>query len=368
MRTILVTIALASAGAAHAQSSPAWRFTEELRIGSDADDANGFSDIRGLLVDHKGNIWILEASLQEIRLFDPAGKHLKTVGRKGKGPGEFTYADGMALAPDGLIWVHDPQNARFSIFDQDGKFVRQQLATSNGYGYLWRGGIDRQGRIWDQIFYHDPKNPDASLVRRASPDWSKVDTLTLPSCKRPGASAEETSFKLPRGYYGVPYYPGPVVAIDYDGASLWCGPSSADYRITRVGIGANDTLARLSGRADALPVTATERDSAIARVKTFMKQAGEAPLDWSRIPRVKPLLQGAFVDEDGRLWVRRTTAAKTAAFDLYSREGRPLATLNIPLPLNGWVRPVIRNATGYFLVQEEGEIPYVVRGKVGPAR
>src|SRR5207244_1014807 len=99
--------------------------------------------------------WILEYSTKDIRIFDPSGKHLRTIGRSGKGPGEFTYPDGMALAPDGLVWVHDPQNARFSIFDQEGKFVRQQLALTNGYGYVWQGGIDRQGRIWDHLILYD---------------------------------------------------------------------------------------------------------------------------------------------------------------------------------------------------------------------
>lgn len=357
-----------AAGALQAQSVPEWKYTEELRIGSEADDPSGFSDIRGLVVDKKGNIWIIEASLQEIRVFDPAGKHLRTVGRKGKGPGEFTYADGMAQAPDGLIWVHDPQNARFSIFDQEGRFVRQQLAASNGYGYVWRGGIDRQGRIWDQLFHHDPKDPELALVRRASPNWTAVDTLALPKCTSPGQDREAAYFKSGGSFASVPYFPGPVVAVDYNGAALWCAPTGAQYRAVRIGIERKDTLARLSNRAERLPVTAEEREAAIARIKEFLKRAGPAPLDWSRIPKVKPLLQSAFVDDLERIWIRRTTTATSASFDLFSREGRALATVTIPHPVNVYVPPVIRGEVGYFVAQEQGEIPYVVRARFGPAR
>jgi streptogramin lyase len=368
MRSSLLAVLLI-AGAAQAQSVPTWRYTEELRIGSESDDATGFSDVRGLLVNRKGNIWIIEASLQEIRVFDPAGKHLRTVGRKGKGPGEFTYADGMAVAPDGLIWVHDPQNVRFSIFDQDGKYVRQQLAPSNGYAYTWRGGIDRQGRIWDQLFHHDPKNPDQALVRRASPDWTTVDTLALPECNAPGQAQEAAYFKIPPGsFISVPYYPGPVAAVDYNGAALWCAPTGAEYRAVRVGIERQDTLARLSSRAHRLPVSAKERDSAISKVQAFMKKAGPATLDWSRIPKVKPLLQSAFVDDDGRIWVLRPTTAAGSAFDLFSREGRAIATVTIPHPVNVYIRPVIQGELGYFVSQEEGEVPYVIRARIGPAR
>jgi hypothetical protein len=351
------------------QSLPQWRHTEELRIGSDADDASGFSDIRGLLVTRSGSIWVLEASLQEIRVFDASGKHLRTVGRKGKGPGEFTYADGMAAAPDGMVWVHDPQNARFSIFDQDGKFVRQQLAPSNGYGYTWRGGIDHRGRIWDMIFHRDPKDPDLALVRRASPDWTTVDTLSLPTCAAPGLDREAAFFRVPPGsFIGVPYFPGPVVAVDYNAGALWCAPTGAQYQAVRVGIERKDTLARLSHRAERLPVSAEERDSAIAGVRRFMKRAGEAVLDWSRIPKVKPLLQAAFVDDEGRLWMRRTTTRTSSSFDIFSPEGRALAGLTIPLPINTYVRPVVQRDAGYFVIQEEGEIPYVVRVRFGAVR
>jgi hypothetical protein len=357
-------VSLAATGRAQVQSPAAWHFTEELRIGSEADDITGFSDIRGLLVDAKGNIWVLEASTQEIRVFDPRGKHLRNIGRKGQGPGEFIYADGMAMAPGGMIWVHDPQNARFSIFNQEGKFVRQQLAPSNGYGFLWVGGVDRQGRIWDQIFWRDPKNLELSWMRRATPDWARVDTLALPSCQKPGGSREESAFKLPRGFAAVPYFPGPVVAADYDDSSLWCAPTGAEYEFLRLRIGRGDTLGRLSSRAERLPVTPAERDSAITRLKEFMKKAGEASLDWSRIPRVKPLIASAFVDGDGRVWVRRNAPGGTSVFDIFSRDGRPVASLTIPLPVNAWLRPVIRNDTGYFVVQEEGEIPYIVRARI----
>lgn len=359
---------LAAAPALHAQSTPHWRYTEELRIGSEEDDPKGFSDIRGILVDRKGNIWIIEGSLQEIRVFDPSGRHLKTIGRNGQGPGEFTYPDGLAMAPDGMIWVHDPKNGRFSIFDQDGKFVRQQLAPAGGYSYTWSGGIDRQGRIWDRIFHRDPKNPEVSYVRRASPDWSRVDTLSLPRCSAPGRAGEEGYFKFPRGNAIVPFFPGAMSAIDYNDGSLWCAPSSAQYRLARIRIEGNDTLARVTGKTDQLPVTAAERDSAVSRLKEFMKKAGEVSLDWSRIPKVKPLLSGAFTDEEGRLWVRRTSDEAQAIFDVYTREGRAVATLTAPHPVTIYIRPIVRGSVGYFVAQESGEIPYVIRFRFGPPR
>jgi hypothetical protein len=352
-----------------AQSVPEWRFTEELRIGSERDDPTGFSDVRGILLDRKGNIWVVEASAQEIRIFDPTGKHLRNVGRKGQGPGEFIYADGMALAPDGLIWVHDPQNLRYSIFDQEGKFVRQQLMPANGYSYLWSGGIDRSGHVWDRIIAYDPNDPTAVRMVRAAPDWSKLDTLRLPRCGPPRAQPEASAFKLPHGYYGVPFLPGPVYAIDYDAPAAWCAPTSAEYRLRKIGVEPRDTLVRIVRSVAALPVTGEEREAAIAKIKEFMKKVGDnVSLDWSRIPKNKPILQSAFVDQDGRLWVRRTSLDKQADFDLYSAEGKPLATVRIGIPVNDYPHPVIRGGIAYLISQQPGEVPYVIRGRFGPAR
>lgn len=351
----------------HPQSLPKWRYTEELKLGSEADDATGFGDVRGILVDKNQNIWVLEASLQEIRVFTPAGKLLRTVGRKGQGPGEFIYADGMALDPDGLIWVHDPKNGRFSLFDQNGKFVRQQSAPSMGYGFIWSGGIDSRGRIWDRIFVPDPNDPYLAKMRRATPDWSRVDTLSLPKCSTPGVSAGAAAYKFPNGYSGVPYYPQPVAVTDYNSESMWCATSGNEYRFVRVGIATKDTLARLVGKAERVPVSAVERDSAIAPLERRWKSTGGPAPDYSRIPRVKPLLASAFTDGEGRLWVRRTVDPKAAEFDVYSADGSPVATLRVPHPVVNWVRPVVRSGAIWFLAQETGEIPYVIRARFTPA-
>jgi len=276
----------------------------------------------------------------------------------------------MALTPDGLIWVADPLNGRFSVFDQDGKFVRQQLAPSNGYGFLWTGGIDGRGRIWDQIYTTDPKNPQTRVrrMRRAAPDWSRVDTLELPSCGEPAGNPEDFTFRFPRGLMGVPFYPGAVTGVDYRAGVMWCAKTSARYDLVGIGLERRDTLARIAGRQDRIAVTDAERDSVIASIKDRMKKEwGEASLDWSKIPRYKPILRSVFTDDAGRAWVRRTTVEpQTAMFDIYTSAGKPLALLRVPLPVTVYQAPVIRGNVAWFIAQEEGEVPYVVRGRIGP--
>jgi DNA-binding beta-propeller fold protein YncE len=57
--------------------------------------------------------------------FDKTGRFIKSWGGKGKDPGQFEVAHGLAIDARGLLWVADRENQRIQIFDADGKFVRE---------------------------------------------------------------------------------------------------------------------------------------------------------------------------------------------------------------------------------------------------
>ena len=57
--------------------------------------------------------------------FDRNGRFIKSWGGKGKAPGKFEVAHGIAIDAKGLLWVADRENQRIQIFDADGAFVRE---------------------------------------------------------------------------------------------------------------------------------------------------------------------------------------------------------------------------------------------------
>jgi len=77
---------------------------ERWRRGGD-DDEIFFGTISEFLHDADGNIYLLDGQLSEIQVFDPAGEHLRTIGRQGEGPGEFQNGADMFWAPGGEIGV-----------------------------------------------------------------------------------------------------------------------------------------------------------------------------------------------------------------------------------------------------------------------
>jgi sugar lactone lactonase YvrE len=93
--------------------------------------------------------------------FDKNGTFIKSWGGKGKEPGKFDVAHGIAIDGKGLLWVMDRENQRIQIFDADGKFIRElkyaglpcSLAIGDQYIYMVNGfagqllRLDLQGKV-----------------------------------------------------------------------------------------------------------------------------------------------------------------------------------------------------------------------------
>jgi hypothetical protein len=77
---------------------------EEWRIGGE-DDEEIFGVITAIVADAEGNFYLLDAQLNEIKVYDNDGEYVRTIGREGEGPGEFRGAFNMFLVPGGNIGV-----------------------------------------------------------------------------------------------------------------------------------------------------------------------------------------------------------------------------------------------------------------------
>ena len=101
-----------------------WVLEEDLRIGTlEGTGPDMFGAITDFEVDRYGRFWLFEGQAQELRVFDSTGSFVRTVGRKGEGPGEFNQVIGMAWGPDEHLWLVDPSNNRLSVVDTTGAAI-----------------------------------------------------------------------------------------------------------------------------------------------------------------------------------------------------------------------------------------------------
>ncbi|MBD3413007.1 MAG: 6-bladed beta-propeller [Candidatus Aminicenantes bacterium] len=88
-------------------------------------DGEGFDNYFPLPVEIKcdsQNICVLDAEDHAIKIFTKKGTYIKSIGQKGKGPGEFDMPSGLDLF-DGRLYVADKMNRRIQVLDKDGIYL-----------------------------------------------------------------------------------------------------------------------------------------------------------------------------------------------------------------------------------------------------
>lgn len=78
---------------------------------------------RDAAIDGTGLAWVTDTGHDRIVIFGPDGAALRTVGSEGDGPGQFNEPVGIAIAPDGTVFVADVFNHRLVLLDAAGNFA-----------------------------------------------------------------------------------------------------------------------------------------------------------------------------------------------------------------------------------------------------
>ncbi len=93
----------------------------EERFGRIGDAPGETPRIKGLAVDAFGRVWVSDAYLDVVSLFDTSGNYLMGVGQKGSQDGQFSFPTGIAIHSDGRVAVVDSLNRRVQILRIEGR-------------------------------------------------------------------------------------------------------------------------------------------------------------------------------------------------------------------------------------------------------
>jgi len=282
-----------------------------------------------------GTIAVVNSGTQEVRLYDVAGRYLRTIGRDGEGPGEFRRPSAVyPLAGDSLA-VWDSRLRRVSVFDGNGAFVRSFVLGTGGRLFSASVLSDRTLLAVTSIAF-GPDAPagarrDSSVYALFDLDGDSLSTLgRFPAVDR-FIRVTESGMIVSTMMFGRTSYRAAY-------GTSWFVANNDSYVIDEL-----DGAGRLvrSIRRDVAPVEATgemvDREIS-ARLDNMDAGAREMLAElYAEMPKpsVLPAYGGLEVDPDGDLWVRHYSSAADPVYKwtVFDSAGRMLGDVEFPAGL-----------------------------------
>ena len=301
--------------------------------GADAEGPYDLLRVFGALRLADGGVVVLNGATSELRFFNGAGRHLRTVGRWGSGPGEFRRPGAPVWFGTDTLVVYDTWTARATLVSARGALLKSVRIEGIA------GGGELLGRL-----------SDGSLLLAIT---RGVTEGTEPGVRRDPVHLVRLSGEgVVRDTLGS--FRGPEVAVQIVGSStaMTGAPFSrrtsfavggdrvfvADNAEYRVRVYANGRLERITEKSVApVPITASD----IEREKAQRRGSGRDPswLAWldrlyqrDRLPASFPVFGGITVDAEGWLWVRAYAPSPGGGFawDIFDASGRLRCTCQLP--------------------------------------
>ncbi len=115
---------------------------------------------RGIAIAPDGRVWVSDTGNHRVVSFDPLLSDKKIVGQKGSLPGQFSSPMGIAVSPAGEVYVADTGNKRIQVLGPDGSLRR--VFPFAGWGENVEPGlaIDADGTIYAT----DPRSRQVAIL------------------------------------------------------------------------------------------------------------------------------------------------------------------------------------------------------------
>jgi hypothetical protein len=289
--------------------SDALTLKEELSIGgANAKEQYALAQVDNLVVDEMGAIYALDTKDICVKVYDRFGAFLRTIGRKGEGPGEYARPYGIAIdKKNRYLIVHDARIG-FIVFDYEGKFIKN--AQNDNIKPVQKAIFDSLGNlVVNRIKIQDMEHRWDEL-KKFGPDMTPL--------------AEIRSIPIGSPYNVV----APMVTWDLDseGNIVYGYPSRYEIEI----IGArNQIIKKIQNESDPVELTSEEKE----RIAQIIKSAAISPDLAAKFSSSK--YHSAFiaihVTGDGHIFVTTWKKIGTNNInDVFDKEGRFLAEIALP--------------------------------------
>lgn len=384
MPRINALLLLAVATPAMAQASQ-WRLVEEVRVGT-ADGAEAYAFSPGPLVAARadGTVFVADGGALEVRVFDARGRHLRSFGRRGAGPGEFLAVGEMGWRAD-TLWVTDPMQLRTTLFTLDGRVVRTIGAVTRATGEYMPAGawaLLANGAVLARPGGAQRTEGGIPLLHRLpllriDPATERTDTLAWRELRN-------RMLRVPDGRSLLtlvqPWDDTPLFAVAADGSSVVrvdrALPEGGEpvFRVTRFSPEGRRLFSRVF-RYPPVPIEAgwrrewgakMARDIAEVRPVGNVRALADVLAREVFVPAVMPPVTAVVAGTDGTVWLRREErGGATVEWLVLDASGRLSASVRTPAGLT--VQQASRTHV-WGTITDDLDVPYVLRFRVEPMR
>jgi hypothetical protein len=308
---------------------------EELSIGDEeGSDIYRFSDISHITADDRGRIYALDRKESCVKVFDADGRHLRTIGQPGQGPGDLNQPIFVYFLRNELLVT---QYERLSFFSPDGDLLRTVPMVKET---PTRARCNSHGNIIGTSTVFDPATPEtySYVLKLYDPAVNPIKEMARIQIERRLAGAVN------------PMQPTIYMTVDDQDNIIFGYPVRYEIQIFDFD---GDLIRKIFKAYTPVPITEEEKAASVEGAPAQIK---------FEFPDHHPPFLRFINDEKGRLYVQ--TYEKAGAKDIYihdvfDKDGRYIAKI----PLKAY--PVLfRNGELYSLEESDEGYPVIKRYQV----
>ena len=316
---------------------------EELSIGVIEGDENYMlSWPYDLEVDDDGNIYVMDWRENYIRAYDKDGQYLRTVARKGRGPGEFESPAHFKISTDGNLVLLGSRHHQLDVLDLRGNHLSGFKLT----GYCSDLKLDEK----NNIYYHKTSYETEDVI---GAEQRIERTIIIYRVDPEGQN--QFSFGDFRGDKMI--YKKTSATASFSGSSPHAFTTA--WTVNRQGrlyAGYNEHYEMSVYDPDGRLIFKFGRESTPLKNPDF-KEGSIFSEHWPAFYR------DPFFDEEGNIWLRQygKEDEQGVKYDIFSPEGIYLRQVVVAHPIKK-----IKNGKIYSIVRDEEEFMFVKRFRVVP--
>lgn len=303
---------------------------DDLVIGKETNKEDyWFSFLNSIAVDDSGNIYTLDPKEVKIRVFDSKGKLLRTFGRRGQGPGEFSGPGGIKVMPDGVLVVYDVLSLRFTYLTLNGKFLKTVSVNklplgsaridSRGFVYQYKRG--RGYKMVEELIKYDP---DLNPIQK----FHSFEKSRKPRVRYP----------FPERYY---------FDVSKDDNLIWILSSTYDIHVVDPN---GKTVKRIVKDYDPVKITNSDKEGFIKK-----ESSQDFPVQFNyEFPEYYPVVSGIYIDDHDRIYTKTSERDGKGwiYYDVFDPMGRYISRFSFP---ENEQIAVIKNNKLYCIIRENEE-------------